>query len=251
MERRGGLAATRSQLKTMLRGERHATSTQVEREWNRIVIGTCVALRNALASAEDWTDVVKIMTKGFGRTASRHWQVTHWIAGPDTANLAVVQKRLDDFERIRARVYFHEGLDTIRDGTECGIVERRPYRKGAQWHYDDMCKKTDTICRQPEFLADNIDRARAAAEALEGSLRTGDADMGRNAAKALADKAAGATKGKACHGAGGLGGDICIALECGSDEILLTTDASFDLICPALDIQHERVPDTRSQTQNL
>jgi len=241
MERRGGLTATRSRLKTMLRGEQHATSTQVEREWNRIVMGTCAALRNALATAEDWTDVIRIMTEGFGRTASRHWQVTHWIAGPDTTNLAAVQKRLDDFERIRARVYFHEGLDTIRNGTECGIVERRPYRKGAKWRYDDMCKKTDAICIQPDFLSNDIDRARAAAVALEGSSRPDDADMGRKATNALADNSANATKGKACHAAKGLGGDICIALECASDEILLTTDASFDLICPALGIEHQRL----------
>ena len=61
--------------------------------------------------------------------------------------------------------------------------------------------------------------------------------MGVNATNALADDAdESATKGKACHGANGIGGDICIALECGKDEVLLTTDRSFERICPAIDI---------------
>ncbi len=241
IERHGGHTATRSRLKELLRGGRHSTSTQVLREWNRIVYNACVALRNALAVAEDWTDIVESMSKGFGREAARNSKVMHWITGSDTTDFALVEKRLDDFQRIRARVMFNFFVDTIRDGTECGIVERRPYSKSARWRYDDTCKKTDAICIQPDFLSNNIDRARAAAAALEGSSRPDDADMGRKATSALAGNTANATKGKACHAARGLGGDICIALECASDEILLTTDASFDLICPAIGITHQRL----------
>jgi hypothetical protein len=74
-----------------------------------------------------------------------------------------------------------------------------------------------------------------------GSSRSDDAKMGKAALKALDDVNEGATKGKACHDYGGIGGDICIALECGADETLLTTDASFDLICPAIDVKHKRL----------
>jgi len=65
--------------------------------------------------------------------------------------------------------------------------------------------------------------------------------MGKKAREALESSDPLATKGKACHAANGLGGDICIALECGADETLLTTDASFDVICPAIGISHKRL----------
>jgi hypothetical protein len=43
--------------------------------------------------------------------------------------------------------------------------------------------------------------------------------------------------GQNCWGSKGLGGDISIALECAEDERLLTTDRSFDVICPAVGLQ--------------
>ncbi len=106
---------------------------------------------------------------------------------------------------------------------------------------DAMCTKAEEICRQPEFLSQEVERARAAATALDGSEREGDRTMGQKANKALADISKNATKGEACHGANGIGGDICIALECGPDETLLTTDESFDHICPAIGVGHERI----------
>ncbi len=65
--------------------------------------------------------------------------------------------------------------------------------------------------------------------------------MGTNASEILDRMPTADSKGKACWGAAGLGGDICIALECAPEETLLTTDASFDLICPAVGINHHRV----------
>jgi hypothetical protein len=238
IERNGGLK--RDLIKEKLRGRTHATSTHVEREWNRFVFESSVALRKALASSGNRQDIVGHMRKGFGRQPSRNWQVTEWVMGAET-DLRVVEKRLADFVRIRARAMFNAQVDEVRDGTECGIVGRRPYQRYGVWRYDPMCQKTEVICRQPEFLTAELERARAAAEALEGSPRTEDADMGRKATQALADTSGNATKGKACHGAKGLGGDVCIALECAPDEVLLTTDESFALICPALGLEHERL----------
>jgi hypothetical protein len=240
MERIGGKRQTRDRLKAMLKAGEHATSSQVMREWNRIVFGACTELRKVLPGATDRMDVVNHMRKGYGRAAARNWQVTEWIMGSDT-DLALVEKRVADYQRVRARAQFRANVGTVRDGTSCAVACRVPYRRGRQWRYEPMCKKTDDICDQPTFLEAELDRARAAASALEGSARKADRKMGQNATKALQGLSANGTKGKACHASNGLGGDICIALECASDEILLTTDESFDLICPAIGRQHEKL----------
>lgn len=241
MERIGGRGEVRVRLANLLAEGGHSTSTQVLREWNRIVLAGLVRLRNVLPAANDRTDIVARMREGaFGRDGVRRWQVTEWVMGSDS-DLKVVEMRAAHYQRIRARAQFKMGIATVRDGTECGVAVRKPYVQGGTWRYDEMCKKSEDICVQPSFLEEHRTRALDAAKALEGSDRPGDRDMGVKAKKNLEDLDVRATKGKACHGGGGLGGDICIALECGADEVLLTTDASFELLCPALGLKYERV----------
>lgn len=240
-ERNGGSSANRKRLKGLLSEGGHATSSQAEREWNRIVYTVCVGLRNALASSSDWTDVVRQMSLGYGRAATRAMRVMHWITRSDSTNFPLVLKRLEDFQRIRARAMFKAGVTTIRDGTNCDVARRRPHFHGAKWHYKPQCKKSDDICDQPAFLATRRQRAEKAAQALLASNRKSDRKMGKNALDALKKENPEATKGKTCHADGGIGGDIAIALECERDEILLTTDESFDLICPALGLKHLRL----------
>jgi hypothetical protein len=241
IERFGGSREKRAKLKTLLAAGRNATSSQVLREWNRIVLGACVALRNALADAKSWSDVVPALRKGFGRAPLHHWMVADWITRNDTRNLALIDMRAKDFQRVRARVMFHNGIEVVRDGTDCPVARRQPNPSAKGWRYRPTCKKTEEICTQPDFLGSNIDRARAAATALVGSSRSNDSKMGKAALKALDGVGDGATKGKACHDHMGIGGDICIALECGANEVLVATDASFDLICPAIEVQHKRL----------
>lgn len=181
------------------------------------------------------------MAKGYGRTPSRHWPITNLISKPDTTNLEEIEMRAEDFRRVRARVLFNVGIDTVRDGTECQVAQRVPEQIGGAWSYRATCRKREQICAQPQFLAKNFDRALAAAIALESSDREGDKKMGKKARLALEDSREDSTKGSACHGSKGIGGDICIALECAEDETLITTDKSFDLICPAIGRKHKRV----------
>lgn len=108
--------------------------------------------------------------------------------------------------------------------------------------YRATCTKQEQICVQPQMLAADAPRALAAAHALESSPRDADKKMGKKARIALEDQSEDSTKGMTCHGLSGIGGDICIALECGADEKLITTDQSFDLICPAIGRQYERIP---------
>jgi hypothetical protein len=212
----------------------------VLREWNRICLGTCSLLLNELRTARDWADVVNRMTKGYGRAPSRNWLVTNLISKPDTTDLEEIEMRAEDFRRLRARLLFHTDIDTVRDGTGCQVAQRRPELSSGAWDYHPTCKKQDQICIQPHFLRDDFGRALAAAKALETSDRDADRKMGKKARTALEDARQDATKGAACHGSNGIGGDICIALECAENETLITTDKSFDLICPAIGRKHER-----------
>jgi hypothetical protein len=241
-ERIGGTTEAREQLEKLVKRGDHSTSTQVLREWNRIVLGTCVKLMNVLPRCRDRNDVVNRMrANAFGpRAIGRRWQVTEWIMSNE-ADLRLVEMRAKNYQRIRARVEFMAGVNTLRDGTDCEVARRKPYRHKNNWKYDEQCKKTEDICVQPDFLAQKRDRAMAAAIALEASDRSDDREMGKKARKAIEDSNPRATKGKACHAAKGIGGDICIALECAEDEVLLTTDKSFELICPALELEFERL----------
>ena len=181
------------------------------------------------------------LSLGYGRTAARAMQVTHWITGSDTTDFRIVTARLDHFQRIRFRVLFKAGIGVVRDGTNCDVARRRPHFPAGKWEYRPQCKKTDDICDQPAFLAARRERAKKAALALSASKRKADRKMGKDAIAALEDGTPQATKGKACHADKGIGGDIAIALECEEDEILLTTDHSFDLICPAIGLKHIRL----------
>jgi hypothetical protein len=245
--RAGGRTDLRQALEQKTRGGGHATSTQVLREWNRIVWAGTAALRNALATAHDWTDVVADLRKGFGGTASRNWQVQHWITNSETTNLHAVEKRAEDFQRVRARMIFKAGIGSIRDATDCSVARRAVERTGNRnkpFSFQPTCKKHETLCIQPEFLRQEIQRAKAAATALEGSDDKEHRRMGKNSNKALEElerENDEGSKGRACHGKNQIGGDVLIALECAEDEVLLTTDASFTHICPAIGRTYERL----------
>lgn len=242
VERHGGEDARREVLKELLRGGGHATSSQVLREWNAIVVGACSELLNALAVAKNRADLVARLRKGYGREPSHRWMVTEWLLGADT-DLRIVEMRARRFLRVGSKAWFKVEIATIRDGTDCPIARRAAVQdpSGGRWSYDKRCKKTEDICSQHTFLSGGGERAKAAARALQDSSRAQDRRMGKNAIEILARMPTDDSKGKACWGAGGLGGDICIALECAPEETLLTTDASFDLICPAIGIKHQRV----------
>ena len=181
------------------------------------------------------------MRAAYGGDVGRNWMITEWLMGDDN-DLRAVEMRTRRFLRVDAHVAFHDGIDTVRDGTECQVARRGPThdRITGTWDHDKRCRKTEDICSQHAFFDEHLDRAKAAAQALETSTRKPDREMGKRATDILERMPTNDSKGKACWGAGGLGGDISIALECAVDETMVATDASFDLICPAIDVQHRR-----------
>jgi hypothetical protein len=246
IERRCGPDATRQALKEMLTGGEHATSSQVRREWNSIMLGACTRLLNELPQASSADDLEARMNKGFQREPAHNWMITRLLVQRDP-DLRAAEMRARQFLRTHSDAFFEEGVAVVRDGTECQVA-RRPATQNPiteEWSHNKMCKKTEGICSQHAFLMNNLDRAKAAATALEGSSRQNDRKMGKDANKILAKMPTIDSKGRSCWGSGGLGGDISIALECGEDEVLLTTDQSFDSICPAIGRKHELVVKAR------
>ena len=158
-------------------------------------------------------------------------------------DLETLPIRAEIFLRSGAEELFKYGLDEIRDGSECGLA-REPVviDPSGRLTLRRMCRKAECVCVQPAFLEGRKDEVDAAATALRSHPRF--RAMGALAQKAMASKNELDRKGKNCWGAGGLGGDISIALECNPDETLLTTDASFEVIASAVDVQVERVEAT-------
>ena len=147
------------------------------------------------------------MNTGWGRDPQRNWMVTEWLMGRDT-DLRIVEMRARRFLRVDAVAAFEEGITTVRDGTECPVAKRTAMQDATsgEWSHDKMCKKTEDICSQHSFFATQLDRAKAAAQALEGSPRPHDKKMGKDASKILTRMPTDDSKGKACWGSGGLGG---------------------------------------------
>lgn len=142
--------------------------------------------------------------------------------------------------RYQSDELFHHQIDQVTNGSECGLAENIARRddKG-HWEYvnpvtdSEWCKKTDHICRQDDDLGSKLPELHAVAAALDVSppyKRT--AKAAKLALVSEADR-----KGQACFRHLG---DVSIALECDKDETLLTTDASFDVMAPALGIVVER-----------
>lgn len=125
-------------------------------------------------------------------------------------------------------------------GSECGLAANEARRdKNGQWTFghpktgSEWCKKTDSICRQDEDLEGKKPELLLAADALEAS--TPHRQFGKAARGAAKDRTA--RKGKACFSKLG---DVSIALECAEDEVVLTTDRSFEVMAPALGFGVER-----------
>jgi hypothetical protein len=159
---------------------------------------------------------------------------------------------LDELER-RVRRHLRTGFEAlftdrvdVRDGSRCGIAPRPAVQASdGKWIFHGNCKRTENICDQVSFLGRHEGRVVAAASALvENSPREADRELGRKTLQRMALEPSD-RKGTNCYGNKGIGGDISIALECENGETLLSTDHSFEYICPAIGVAYQRLAGTR------
>lgn len=243
LERHAGDRDRREAVKSRLGDDRHASSTHVLREWRHIVEGAAIDILNALSAGDnDASSLWARLSQGYGRAPGQRLRVLAMLSG-QSLDLDTLRLRAEVFLRSGADELFRHRLDEVRDASECGLArEDASLDSHGRWTLRRMCKKTECVCVQPQLLEDRRDDVSAIGAALRNDARF--RQMGRLAEKVMASQDPLERKGKNCWGAGGVGGDISIALECAPNETLLTTDASFDVIGPELGIQVERIAPT-------
>jgi hypothetical protein len=209
----------------------HSTSTHVLREWKRIVEGGCADVLNILRERPgDIAEVQAKLTAGFGGTPRQASRILIMVTGDGPLD-STLEIRARRFLRFESKKLFNRSIDTVRDGSECGLVRNAAHQdENGRWTLVARCKKDDKICRQDDFLGGERSRAEAAAQALIASVeRPADVKMGKQMLKML--PVARDRKGSNCYWKTG---DISIALECGVKEVILSSDRSFAAIAPAL-----------------
>jgi hypothetical protein len=241
VERWFGSGASQARFAKVLDTEgEHTSSTHVRREWKRIVDQSAVEMLNTLTSEDPYDDLPRL-AQGYGREPNRRMLVLislmRQAKGQDWSRdeLRLRASQLLDF---RSAELFESGLSEVRDGSECGLADCDA-APGGGGHYaiKVTCQKTEQICRQPDDIESKLEHWTAAAQSLKEAKPY--ESMGKTALKMASDSAN--RKGVNCYARTG---DISVALECGEDETILTTDASFETIGPAIGRDVERLPAT-------
>jgi hypothetical protein len=220
-------------------GEANTSSTHVRREWKRFVEQSAIDILNTLTS-EDPHDDIPRLAQGYGREPNRRtlvlFNLVRDCGTPWTRD--ELRARARQMLEFRSEEMFEAGLSAVRDGSQCGLAESKHFvDSGGHYGLKTTCSKGESICRQPEALEEVLDRWQAGSEALKA---TADFEvMGKAGLKMAADK--GQRKGRNCYATTG---DLSVAISAEPSETILTTDASFEVIGPAIDRDVMRLPAT-------
>jgi hypothetical protein len=227
IERWMGDRATKGVVREKLKDRKHSTSSHALREWKHIVDRSAAEVLNLEGQAGGLSSVLARLSQGRGRRAGQRLRVLSLLTaganqlGPD------LPIRARALLRYQSKSYFNHLIDDVRDGSECGLAAKTVRRgTGGRLELQDTCVKTDDeICSQFGFLNSKKGELERVGAALTASGTVGDRRLGKLALAAAQNPRDG--KGKNCYA--GLG-DVCIALECGAKETLLTTDSVFTLM---------------------
>jgi hypothetical protein len=243
IERWAGDRSRQERVRGTLTEGSHVTSTHALREWKHIIEGATADVLNALAGgAGSLGELFAALSQGWGRSPGQRLRVLSMLAaGEDPLDAELVQIRAQALLRYKSLALFHHQVNEVRDSSQCGLARNCVvFHRGKRQllNHDtgrDRCKKTDTICRQDDALGAKTTGLKRAADALSKSFEASHRSMAK-VAKAAVSKPPD-RKGKNCYGSLG---DISIALEVRGDEVVLTTDRSFEVMAPALGIAVER-----------
>jgi hypothetical protein len=243
VERWAGEKPVQEGTRELLGNDTHATSTHAEREWKRLMDQSAGDILNAAREGPlELSDVLARLSQGRGREGNSRLRVLSLLNRGESSLGPDLPIRARTFLRYKSRLMFRQQIDTVRDATECGLARNETTQQAnGRYVLVHRCKKTDKICRQDQFLGEKVAELRAAGTALMTSGRDADRKMGDRALTAAANP--NERKGVICYGHLG---DVVIALECAADETILTSDASFGLIGPALARSVEKIPVTPS-----
>lgn len=239
-ELRAGTGASRAAAKRVLQPRAETvTSEAVQREWKRIVVGAVGSIVEAVEKEPDLAAVFARLGVGFGaREGFQRWRAAALVTGrSDTfsAQLAKVRGRqvLRDVDAALGR-----SVASVRAPSRCGLAVAQP-RQSAEsgWTVKDTCKRREGICDHEGRLGRDLARWRKGAHSLAESSDNSLRKMGRTGLT-MADEPDKRT-GVNCYGKTG---DLAIALDCQADELLVTTDKSFETMRQAMGFAVQRIP---------
>jgi hypothetical protein len=238
-EYHAGTSATRAVARAYLRPQSEVvTSEHVEREWKRILFH---ALRTILEAAEEEDDLsaaVARLGRGFGREPSQRLRALALaVAGSERLDVETMAIRARELLRGDASRRFRRTVALVRQRSECGLARARPHQDEGAWKLKATCVIREGICRHEGRIADDLVRWTSGAEVLRGSEDEKLRRMGETA-KRMADAPRERT-GRNCYGRTG---DLAIAVDCEPDEVLVTTDGSFEVMAEALGFTVEKIP---------
>lgn len=231
--------------------EDHATSTHAQREWTRIVLQGAADILNALAAGRPsaWADLFARLSDGYRRAPAQRLRVLSMIAGGDTTMLepATLEIRARRLIRFQAREMFLNRIGHLRNGSQCALTANVVDRDASGKYVltnrllgREHCRKNEGVCAQREDLEFKKERLRAASEALVRSASESHQKDGKAGLRAAIDPAS--RTGQNCYQKLG---DLSIALECQADEVLLTTDSSFEVMAPVLGLTVRKLSSTK------
>jgi hypothetical protein len=216
-----------------------ASSDHAQREWKRI---TFKAVRDVLEAVEEEPDLSAVLSRlgrGFGRAQSQRLRALALIVGTsqtlDTADARIRGRRLLRGEADRL---FHRVVGTLRAGSECGLAVQQPtVDPDGRWTMKITCQRREGICRHEERLGQDAPRWSAGARALKESETASHRNVGRKGVEMASTPRL--RTGVNCYG---VTGDLAIALDCRAGEELVTTDAIFEVMAPAMGFTVQRIP---------
>jgi len=243
IERWTGEADVRDEILAILGEGVHATSSHVRREWKRVIDGTVADVLNAIRDGEsDLGSILARLSQGWGRQQGQRLRVLAMLANQirDCSPIEL-ELRAGQLLRCGSEQMFVHHIGEVRNGSDCGLSKNEVTR-GSDGRYSlvDKCKRDEEICRQDEYIADDLPKWKSASQGLvDHSDRSGDRKMGKLGLELASTPVK--RKGKNCYARTG---DISISLECKAEETLLTTDASFDAMAKETGMPVKRIKAT-------
>jgi hypothetical protein len=241
LERWAGSREKRAEIDELLADELHATSSHALREWKHITEHASAELLNAIEKSEDLSDLLVRLAQLPNREPKQVLRVLAMLTRGSKTLDATVRLKLRAFLRSGSRQRFNHRIAVVRDGSQCQLARNEVFRdRDGAYKLVWRCAKGDSICEQEVFVTSRENEYRSVGQHLAGdspSSRPRDRVAGEAAIRASEVPRDG--KGRACYGTLG---DVSIGMECGSDETILTTDRSFDIIGPALGREVMRIP---------
>lgn len=167
-----------------------------------------------------------------GRNQNKMLSILTWLLraySPDARMLVVYLKTLIEYEFHAA---FIQGVEQLSDPIACPLMNLQaiPQANGYRLEPNLGYRRGAMPCHIIDFLQGHRNALQELAAALQEAYPP-IADACKRVLKNPTD-----AQGNTCKTLG----DVIIALQTPADAILWTTDASFDLICPALGISHLR-----------